>query len=1029
MENNETLPFWQDINVYSVNTEKRSAAGFPLDPKSGAKKTQSLNGVWKFKFFDTVNDMPTDYYKEGYDVSSFDNLEVPSEWQIKGYGTPIYTNVNYPYAISYKKIPYIKPELNPCGLYVTEFNVDETNDNVFIHFGGINSCGEVFVNGNFVGYSQDTFDEVEYDVTAFVRKGANKLAVTVRQYCDGSYLEDQDMWRLAGIFRDVTLVYQPKAFVQDYFVRSSFSDDFSKATFAIDAVIETRGMSLANASAQVKISDMDGKLFAEMTLPVGKMDDKQSLTVKSSIQVEGFQLWSHENPYLYTVEVSLVDNKKVVDMRKHKYGFRDIKITGYNADTKRGPFVLLNGVPLKICGVNRHDFHPDYGHAVPESIIRSDIKLLKEHNVTNIRTCHYPNARKFYEICDEEGILVMSENNLETHGLAKKVPASNPQWSKQVCARMSNMVNSYKNHSCILFWSLGNESGVGSSFVDMRNTALAIDSTRPIHYEPDYTMEVTDLHSEMYTPQEKMKKIAANKTIIHCRALWNNVMGNVLCSKTYVDKPFIECEYSHAMGNSMGNFSDYWDDFKKYDRLAGGYIWDFADQSIRTKTADGIDVWNYGGDFGDKPNDGNFAFNGIVQGDRKPNPHFFEVEKCYQQVDFELSGKKLILHNRFMFTSLENFELRVQLNEQGKLIDEKVISLAPCAYMEKLMVELPFDIDTKQERTLDCALILAKDMMRLTKGHILAREQFVLGQYDYYNLPQASGKMSCDFDKSTQLYTIGGKDFRVVVDKSKGEIVSYVAGGKECLTSPIKPNFYRANTDNERLPQVPHILGRFLGLFAFAGTNKHLKALSCKVTQGDNCVQVKTSWYARYLVGVQTTYTIFANGEIKMSLQCSNASLYSLPRFGFRMELAEGIDGLSYYGKGEHENYCDRKTGAYLGVYNYDSVENFIHDYLYPQENANRCDVRWLEIGKTTKLSVQAVDAPFEASAHPYTMEMLQTARHKHELARNKTVCVYLDGRQQGVGGDVPAMASLKKPYKIPFYKKQSFTVAIKFEK
>lgn len=1023
-------PMWQDIDVFDVNTENRSGAGFPYDVASGEKKTVCLNGVWKFKFLETVNDLTGDlcnYKDNSYDVSGFDDLEVPSNWQIKGYGTPIYTNITYPYAISTTKIPYIKPELNPCGLYVKEFELGEVKDNVFIHFGGINSCGEVFVNGNFVGYSQDTFDETEYDITKYVVEGVNRLAVTVRQFCDGSYLEDQDMWRLSGIFRDVNLVFKPKAYVQDLYVRSAFAGSYDKATFLADVNVECRGQSLADGAVELKIVDADGKTFASETQKIGALADGETAIVKYEMDVDGFELWSHENPYLYTVEVTLLEGDTAVDLRKHKYGFREIKIVGLDRATGRGPFILLNGVPLKICGVNRHDFHPDYGHAVPASVTESDLRLLKENNVTNVRTCHYPNSRRFYELCDEIGILVMSENNLETHGLAMFVPASNPKWSAQCCYRMSNMVNSYKNHSCILFWSLGNEAGNGKAFADMKATALAIDNTRPIHYEPDAQLNNSDLFSEMYTPQEAMKNIGENKTVIHSPALWNLQMGNLLCGKKYTDKPFIECEYAHAMGNSLGNFADYWEDFKKYDRLSGGYIWDFADQSIRTTTEDGKSKWNYGGDFGDKPNAGNFAFNGIVQGDRKPNPHFYEVVKVYQQVDFTLDGDEVTLLNRFMFTSLSDFKLKMVLKNQGEVEKEETIALSDCGYMQKLVVKVPFDIKTKGEKTLDCILVLDKDAMSLTKGHVMAREQFILGEYDFKrHLDKKGDKIECVFDVKTNKYVFKGNGFEMTLDKKSGEISSYKKNGQEYLVGGIKPNFVRANIDNERLPQVPiKLVQIILGLTAYHTTNRTLKPRKIEVEQEGDAVKIKIKWSARYLVGVKTKYILFPDGSIKMSLKCTNAMPWNLPRFGFTMELSEGKRDIEYYGKGPHENYCDRKTGAFIDVYKFDDVEDFIHDYLYPQENANRCDVRWMQVGD--RVRVEAVDKAFEASVHPYTMAMLQECTHVHEMGRKSTLTLNVDGRQQGVGGDIPAMASLKKPYKIPSYKEQKFKVLLKF--
>lgn len=1023
----KTLPIWQDINVFSVNTEKRSAAGFPLDPESGKRKTFSLNGIWKFRFQPGSDTIVKGYQNPDFDTGLFDDLEVPSEWQIKGYGTPIYTNINYPYPISKIDIPHIDDTRNPCGLYVKDFELEETQDNVFVHFGGINSCGEVYINGKFIGYSQDTFDETEYDITKYVHPGKNRLAVTVHQFCDGSYLEDQDMWRLSGIFRDVNLVFKPKTYIRDYYMRSEFSDQYKKAKFLIDVELEARGKAFAGGLVKVELLDKK-KPLAEMEMPLSAMGNTAVKTVSLSADVTGFKLWSHENPYLYTVRVSLIEDGRTVDVREHRHGFREVKIEKYNPETKRGPFILLNGVPLKICGVNRHDFHPDYGHAVPESIIRSDLELLKRSNITNVRTCHYPNSRRFYELCDEIGILVMSENNLETHGLAHLIPRSNPLWSAQCCYRMTNMVSSFKNHACILFWSLGNESGNGKTFADMKEAALKIDATRPIHYEPDAHIEVSDLMSEMYTVQTQMKEIGENKPHVHSRAMWNAGMGYRLTPEMYRDKPFIECEYSHAMGNSMGNFSDYWEDFKKYDRLAGGYIWDFADQAIRTKTPDGRDKWNYGGDFGDKPNDGNFAFNGVFRGDRSPNPHYYEVVKCYQQVDFTLSANTVTLLNRFMFTSLKDFTLKFVYSNQDGVITEAEAELPDTKYLETAKIPVPFDLTTSGETMLDVYLILKKNSMSLKKGHIMAREQFVLGSYAYANARPEEGTVrledaGCD-------YVISGDGFTVKVEKATGELYSYKLGEKECLASGFRPNFGRANTDNERMAQVPFDWVRnLIGLNAFKHASEQLKATDVKAARYNGGIKVTVCWRTKYVDRIKTEYVITPAGRIVATLTCRNTVPVNMPRYGLTFELTHNMDSIRYYGKGPHENYCDRKTGAYLGKYAFDSCEDFIHDYLYPQENANRCDVRWLEVGSDIVMRVDAVGKPFEASVHPYTMKELDDATHSCDLGRRDTLTVNLDGGQYGVGGDVPAIATLKPQYTLPKYKELSFTCSISFRK
>ncbi len=1021
------LPKWQDINVYDVNAEPRSAAGFPVDSKTGEKKVMCLNGIWKFKFQNHSLSIEDGYQKPDFEPVDFDDITVPSEWQIQGYGTPIYTNITYPKPISTFSIPSIDDSQNPCGMYIKDFDLPETDDNVFVHFGGINSCGEVFVNGEFVGYSQDTFDETEYNITKLVHPGKNRLAVTVRQFCTGSYLEDQDMWRLSGIFRDVNIVFKPKVYISDFFMRSEFANGYDNADFKIDIDVKARGNAFAGGEVCVDVLDAKGKKFVSAKTKIEALDAKEDKKVSLEIPTQNAVLWSHENPYLYTVKVSLKEGKNVIDLREHKFGFREVKIEKYNEETKRGPFILLNGVPLKICGVNRHDFHPDYGHAVPEELIRKDLELLKRSNITNVRTCHYPNSRRFYELCDEIGLLVMSENNLETHGLAHIVPGSNPQWSAQCCYRMGNMVNSFKNHACILFWSLGNESGNGKTFADMKKTALAIDSTRPIHYEPDSHLEVSDIMSEMYTVQTQMAEIGENKPHVHSRALWNAGMGYNLKPEMYRDKPFIECEYSHAMGNSMGNFSDYWEDFKKYDRLAGGYIWDFADQSIRTKTADGKDKWNYGGDFGDTPNDGNFAFNGVFRADRSPNPHYYEVVKCYQQADFTFDGKNVNVLNRFMFTSLDKFVLKFVYATENGVISEAYAELPETKHLESALVAVPFELNAKGEAFLNVYLELKQDLMQLKKGHIMATEQFVMGKYEFATAKPEDG--SVKLSETFSDYVVKGDGFAVRFSKKSGELYSYKIGTKECLKKGIRPNFYRANTDNERIAQVPFDwVKTLIGLHAFKSATKMLKVSKMSAMSYNGCVKISIKWKTKYIDNIVTDYVVTPAGRVVVSLTCRNVTPVDMPRYGLTFALKEGMDGIKYYGKGPHENYCDRKTGAALGVYEFDSAEDFIHDYLFPQENANRCDVRWLEVGKENALRVEAVNKPFEMSVHPYTLAQLEEADHSCYLEREDYLTVNLDGGQHGVGGDVPAIATLKKQYKLPKYQNLEFSCSISFK-
>ena len=988
---NKDIPIWQDIDTFSVNTERRSAAGFPRDVRTGEEKRRLLNGIWKFKFLPGSDQTIEGYQNPEFDPFSFDDLEVPSEWQIKGYGTPIYTNINYPTPISKMNIPHIDDKKNPQGLYIRDFDLteEELADNVFVHFGGINSCGEVYMNGTFVGYSQDTFDETEYDVTRFVHPGKNRLAVTVHQFCDGSYLEDQDMWRLSGIFRDVNLVFKPKTYIQDTYFYSEFAEDYKTAHFRMQVAVECRGTDCTDAAYRVRILDADGKAVGQMEARCPVLEDGCRVTVDTDCTVEAPHLWSHEDPYLCTVETTLLVAGEPVDLRSHKYGFREVKIVGYNPDTKRGPFILLNGVPLKICGVNRHDFHPDYGHAVPERMIRSDLELLKRSNITNVRTCHYPNSRRFYELCDEIGILVMSENNLETHGLAQQIPASNPQWSAQCCYRMTNMVNSFKNHSCILFWSLGNESGNGKAFPDMKRAAQQIDRTRPFHYEPDAHLETSDLFSEMYTVQTEMKEIGENRPHIHSRALWNGGMGYRLTPEMYRDKPFIECEYAHAMGNSMGNFSDYWNDFKKYDRLAGGYIWDFADQAIRTKTKDGKDKWNYGGDFGDRPTDREFCVDGLVLPDRRNTPKMDAVKAAYAPLKITLTDTEAVIENRNLFTDLNAYDLVFASSVNGKP-ERRAVLRADCAPGETVHLLFPFALP---ETGLACMTVTA--IQRAAKPGIPAGYEAAFGQV-WHNY--AAARLTLPAPQLVEMdcnIGVKGKGFEYIFGRGKG-LVSIRYNGVQLLDDTVRPNFWRAPTNNDEGCAEPFT-------FAFwktAGLYARCDNLTAEAK--DEFVIVRANYTLPDGQTLPIDFAIDGAGRCDITMTWQGART-ELPEFGLLFPLRRELTEVSYLGLGPRETTADRTAGGKMGAWSYNVRQDFAQNTpVYPQECGSRTDVYSAAVtGSGLNIGIGFAGDSMTFSALPYTPHELENARHFYELPRddNKTV-VRCAAFQRGVGGD-----------------------------
>ncbi len=990
--------YFNDKNIFNINSIDRYSSGFPIS-EDGHKKILCLDGDWKFLFCKNATLVPKNFFASDFDYSSFDTIKVPSNWQFSGYDTPMYTNIVYPYALASKnlfRIPHIYEKKNPAGIYYNEFELEDFEDNIFIQLGGANSCAEVYINGEFVGYSEDSFDFQEYNITDFVKKGKNKVVICVYRFCTGSYLEDQDMWRLGGLFRSVNLIFKPKTEISDFYFRSELSDNYTNAKFIAEVIIKGEA---SGSHIEVEIFD-DNNLVKKISTEVSA--EKSILTA----DLANITTWSHENPKLYNIVVTLFDkNQKFVDKRIHNFGFREVKITPY--ENGKGPFIMLNGKPIKFHGVNRHEFFPDCGHAVDEKKIFDDVKLCLENNITAIRTCHYPNSRVFYEICDKLGVLVMCENNLETHGLSFLIPNSSPLWTKHCVYRMRNMVNTYKNHACIVSWSLGNEAGFGKAFVAMKEEALAIDKTRFIHYEEDTSGKVSDVFSEMYANLEKMPSLAQNKNVMHCMGTVYRPLGVFYPSKKYRDLPYIECEYAHCMGNSLGNFADYWEEFRKSDRLSGGFIWDFADQAFKYDN-NGVIEYRYGGDFGEKPNAGRFAFNGIVRGDRTPNPALFEVRKVYQQVDFYLNNEELTLNNRFFETNLNIFKLVVSTYFDGVVESVKEYSVPSVVAGDKGTIKIDIPQSEDKEVFVKVALLLLEDKGILKAGHQMAYEGFLVKEM-LPKVPELDGV--CSFSETDWEISVNGQEFNVNIDKKTGGITSISKDGKEKLKAPILPSFYRALTSNEQLPQVDVPIAQwYMGINRFKKAVKSLRPAFVKATSLENSVLVSIEWKMKCLKKLRTEYLINENG-IEFSMKV--VGRYSLPRYGFTFEVREQVKKMEFYAKGPHENYCDRATSALLGKFE-GEAEDFIHDYWDPQENGNHIEARYLHLGeKNNRVSILAVEKPFEFSVHPYTLKMLDDADHVHELERKDNYTINIDGRQKGVGGDTPAVARLKPQYKI----------------
>ncbi len=1007
------MKYYNNPDVYSVNALPKHGAGYPLG-KDGVAQKRSLGGEWNFKYYPTVALLDAS-------PKTWDRIEVPSNWQLKGYDRPIYSNIRYPYPISTNpfKMPSIDEMFNSCGIYMRRFELsaEELAGRVHVEFAA-NSGAEVYVNGEFVGYSESSFDYQEYDITSVVKEGTNEINIIVYRYTTGSYLEDQDMWRLSGIFRDVELIFVPKCRIADIYARSEFKgNDFSSATFKVGIQVDAKGASSDALKAAVNLVGRDGKKAASGVVDVKAVKDGENTTVRFVAKVDNPELWSSEDPALYQLFVMLTDaSGNFLDMRKINFGFRKIEIVGKTEDHE--PHIIFNGKSLKIRGVNRHEFHPERGHAVTREDNERDIIILRNNNIDSLRTSHYPNSRDLYDLCDHYGIMVMCENNLETHGLATRIPRSNRRCVKQVCHRMENMVRTFRNHPCIIFWSLGNESGDGGrAFSAMRETALALDKTRPIHYEADGYLKVSDVMSEMYTRLEAMDEIGKNRVHNHSVSLWAPC-GHLLWPFMYRDKPFIQCEYAHCMGNSLGNFADYWEKFKKYERLCGGYIWDYADQSLRRVASDGTVEWTCGGDWGDQPNDGTFAFNGIVRADRVPNPALYEVKKVHQQIAFKLlDDRKVEIKNEFLFTDISKYTLATELLINGLKTSSIVLDMPSVEPGATAIIDLPFnDIPEDKESVVNFYALQKETERGIETGHVVAEEQLVLTPFRPATIKPVEGKAV--FAEGNN-YVIRFANIEATVNGDTGYIDSVKINGLEKLLQPIKPNFWRAPIDNDLSPQVPKIASWVFGKFVYKKAQDRI--YKARLSTTDKSVIIH--WGMPHMFGLRSVYEATEQG-LKISLSF-RLGIHGLPRFGYDMKLAVS-DDVTFYARGPHENYCDRKAAAKLEVYT-GKVEEFQHDYLVPQENGNHCEARFLVVGGEHGVEFDAVDAPFEFSCHNYSQAALEKATHAHELARETDgVYVFIDGKQRGVGGDVPALACVKPPYKIKGLKKHGFSFTIK---
>lgn len=987
-------PYWENPAVFGVNKEPPHATVIPCATPEQAMRyireaspfVVSLNGRWQFHWVRRPEDRPRTFFAPDFDASSWDSIPVPSNWQMHGYDIPIYTNVRYPFPAD---PPRIAHDFNPVGSYRRTFQLPEewSGRRVYIVFDGVESAFHLWLNGNWVGYSQDSRAPAEFDISKYVQPGRNLVAVEVYRWSDGSYLEDQDFWRLSGIFRDVFLVARTPVHVRDFFVRTELENGYGDALLKVTVKVRNLGNDVRSPSLEGLLLDRlqeGGQVIARMSASTPCLAAGAESTMLLRALVRAPQKWSAESPYLYLLLLTLTDGDgRVLEVVPCRVGFRSVEI-------RKGQ-LLVNGAPVLIKGVNRHEHDPDTGHYVTVESMVHDIVLMKRFNINTVRTSHYPNAPIWYDLCDYYGIYVINEANVESHGMGydpERTLANRPEWRAAHLDRITRMVERDKNHPSVIVWSLGNEAGDGTTFEEASDWIHQRDPSRPVHYERAGTRPHTDIVCPMYPPLEHLIQYGGQQH----------------------DRPLIMCEYAHAMGNAVGNLKEYWEVIGRYPNLQGGCIWDWVDQGLRKYTAneqgERVWFWAYGGDFGDQPNDGNFCCNGLVLPDRTVTPKLREVKKIYQSIAVEpvdLLRGRVRVHNKFSFTNLAWLQVGWILTQDGTPMQQGALPPLAAAPGQSTDLRIPFSKPRLQpgaEYHLRVSFTLVQSTSWAERGHEVAWEQFLL-PFRMQPGPRASlpNTVPQVVEKDTSV-TVYGKEFSVVFSRRTGGMVSLRYGNAELLAQggavagPVL-NVFRAPTDNDKYLRKPWLAAGLDQLQA--------KVDEFAVEQAPSQVWVRARLTYSGAPGKgfvhRVTYRVFANGWIEVDNQVEPfGELPILPRLGVRMLIRAPYEHLQWYGRGPHENYPDRRTSADVGRYR-STVRAQYEPYVRPQEMGNREEVRWVALTDSSGAGLLVVAAaPLAMSALHFTSHDLEAAQHIHELRPRAEVVLCLDYRQCGLG-------------------------------
>jgi beta-galactosidase len=980
---------WENPEVIERGKLPSHVNNIPYDNQSHARLNDptlspyflSLNGVWKFSLVKTPAQRSHDFYRSDFDDSQWADIKVPSNWEIEGFDTPIYTNINYPFPAN---PPLIDNNYNPVGTYRRSFEADKNwqQRQVILHFGSISGYARVFVNGEEAGMSKVAKSPAEFDISKLVKPGKNVLSVQVFRWHDGSYLEDQDFWRLSGIEQDVFVYSLPKLSIADYFIQAGLDANYQHGVLNADIALYRLNMASMSGAVELTIFPKHSK---KAVFQQEHTFDAKTKNVSFEATIKDIKHWNAETPNLYDAVLSLKDQQgKELMFTSATIGFRTVEI--------KDAQLQVNGVPILVKGVNLHLHNDVTGHVPSPETMLKDIKLMKQHNINAVRTSHYPQSPQWYKLADEYGLYLVDEANIETHGMGaelqgpfdkSKHPAYLPQWHAAHLDRIQRAVERDKNHPSVIIWSLGNEAGNGQAFKDGYNWVKQRDNSRPVQFEQAGQDWNTDIVAPMYPSMDYMRSYADDKT---------------------QKRPFIMCEYSHAMGNSNGNFQDYWDIILSSPHLQGGFIWDWVDQGLKTTDENGEVFWAYGGDLGGYHlgNDENFNANGLVASDRTPHPGLNEVKKTYQNVYFsavDLAKGRIKLHNYFNFTNLDHYAYKWQLIENGKPVKSALFSAKAAPHHDvELALDLP-KITSDGEYFLNISALTKTGNTIIPADFVVASEQFLLSSSTEKS-KQIAGNL--EIKEQDNLIHFSSAKIHGTFDKNQGKF-TYYAGENISFNSLPEPYFWRAPTDNDFGNNMPSQLGLW--------RSTHANRLLAKVTveaQSKNGLAIHVEQTLTDINQVYVLdYLIQNDGSLKVtaSIDMTDRNLPELPRFGMRMSLPTSLNNLQYYGRGPWENYVDRKHSAFVGLYQ-TTVDSQTMPYIRPQEYGYHTDTRWLSLtnNKGEGLLVSGEPSISFSALNVKTEDLdpglSKKQQHPQDIKPNNNITLQIDLAQRGLGGD-----------------------------